>query len=101
MKVPSPVDEGMKSNDEAAPATADIESFLGLQQEALERFFSQQASILQKLGQTSVSLTEATPAAVSTPKRRRRDSEISLDTPGAELCSNNKELDDDPLSAYP
>ena len=51
-----------------------------------------------------MSLTEATPAAVSTPKRRRRDSEISLDTPadelGAELCSNNRELDDDPLSAY-
>ena len=108
MEVPPPVDEGMESNGEAAPAAAststDIESFLGLQQEALERFFSQQASILQKPGQTSVSLTEATPAAVSTPKRRRRDSEITLDTPadelGAELCSNNRELDDDPLSAY-
>ena len=108
MEVPPPVDEGMESNVEAAPATAstytDIESFLGLQQEALELFFSQQASILQKLGQTSVSLAETTPTAVSTPKRRRRDSEISLDTPadelGAELCSNNRELDDDPLSAY-
>ena len=50
-----------------------------------------------------MSPTEATPATVSTPKRRR-DSEISLDAPagelGAELCSNNRELDDDPLSAY-
>ena len=43
MEVPPPVDEGMESNDEAAPATAststDIESFLGLQQEGLRAFF--------------------------------------------------------------